>query len=186
MVVSALTRRTQYKIPRVQYKTMCVLWHKQPHTLPRYLLVRDRMHQEWTFISGCCRHNEKPVNCAMRELREETKDAVNIVFTRFNCRTFQMSARKNCVNMLYSVYIVDITNYKSPAEIVNQFKASTRQGKAYNENDDLCFTTLEAAKAKVMWSVSTQVIKHRDFAAIHRDICRGVPDTLPRPIACAG
>lgn len=131
----------------------------------RYLVVKDKMHDEYTFISGCCKKSEHITTCAIRELREESKDAVNISFEKFDvkrfivetysreCDEYKEDLKKNeRILTVYHVFLIDISFYKSPNEMVEIFKNSKKVSKAYNENSDLSCMTLDQFKAKKMWS----------------------------------
>lgn len=153
----------------------------------RFLIVKDAVFQEYTFISGGLKRNELPCVGAMRELREETRDAVNISLTHWNHRTFKLvtdsrepkeremdKVRGEKVLTTYHVYVVDITNYKSIANIIEGFKKSTKTGKAYLECDHIAFDTLEQLKKRNLWSfIKNVILPNTEFKKIYAQISRG-------------
>ena len=44
----------------------------------RFVVVQHAASSDWTFISGTCEPNERPIACALRELAEETLGWVQI------------------------------------------------------------------------------------------------------------
>lgn len=57
-----------------------------PMTLDgKTLLVKDRKHGEWGFVSGGVKRNERLINAANRELQEETSGVFNSI-PRFHRR----------------------------------------------------------------------------------------------------
>ncbi len=123
----------------------------------RFLTVKDRYYKEWTFISGTIEKNELPDEAAVRELFEETKKTVHIQLTPFNHTTFTL------VEFNYTVYFIDITNYKSEKEIMTTF-ANTHTRGVYNENSFLSFDELNFFKSKNLWSfISDYILPHPSF-----------------------
>ena len=140
---------------------------------PKYLLVRHRPTQEWGLLSGTCARGEKPVNCAMRELREETKDAVLISFSPYNTRSTVIVWPEGAVR--YHVFFIDLSNYRSPSAIRAAFHASKRTGKEYEEVDMLTFETLDELRGrKKVWEVTRFLIQHPSFQRMHRELCDAV------------
>lgn len=151
-----------------------------------FLCVKDRRFSDWTFISGTCktRVRELPERCAVRELREETKRAVCIPLKGYQYKRFVIEtdfrepherrgdeARNRRVTTRYHVFLVDITGYKPPGQIMREFALSTPKGKQYYENSELCFMTLEQFKSKQVWRfIGDVVLRNHTFNQSVRDI----------------
>ena len=160
--------------PRAQTKALVVPFYKHGRLSPKYLFVHDRVHREWGFLSGTCKKFERPIACALRELREETKNAMNITLTAWNHVHFPLTLRRGAWTLNYTVYFIDVTNYKPPTEVCAAFKASTKSGREYNENDDICFATLDQLRGKRLWSVTSQILRTKEFAHAHGEAGRHV------------
>ncbi|KAF6252699.1 hypothetical protein COO60DRAFT_1643827 [Scenedesmus sp. NREL 46B-D3] len=116
------------------------------------MVVKDKSHDEWTFISGGCKLYETSEQSASRELKEETRAAVHLDLSRCACTQFaietdyrepaELAADVGKVTTRYHIYLVDITGYKSIASIVRNFRR--RSGSVhgvYDENSDIHATT---------------------------------------------
>lgn len=137
-----------------------------------FLLVKDRKFDEWTFISGTCkkRNMEHPLACATRELREETKDAIDIDLTTwpyrhvaFNTSYYEPSPqqlRNNTdISTTYHVYFLDISTYpRSPSQIVEEFTQVKKIGKQYNENIDIGFFLLKDLHTVKLWKFISHIV----------------------------
>jgi 8-oxo-dGTP pyrophosphatase MutT (NUDIX family) len=155
----------------------------------RFLVVRDSRHQEWIFVTGGCKKSEieYPLRCGLRELEEETRGTVNIKSGEFSEFQFESSHRSPeetrkdrsegiIVTLVYHVYIInlDITQEQQKS-IVHEFhvnkatmEKNKREGahvkKAYDENDDIAFDTLDDFNRKSRWSLIVKhVIDNPDF-----------------------
>ncbi len=151
----------------------------------KLLTVKDSRHQEWIFVTGGCKRSEidNPLKCGLRELEEETRGVVNLrsaYYTEFSFvskhRTpeeLKKDLQENVVvTLVYHVYILRVPFM--PAEQVrirNAFLSSkalmefnklrgNKVRKAYDENDDLSFDTLEEFNRKRQWKLITQNIVH--------------------------
>jgi len=156
---------------------------------PRFLTVRDSRHQEWIFITGGCKKSEvdNPLRCGLRELEEETRGVLNIKSGEFTEFKFESSYRTPeeikkdrfeglIVTLMYHVYtiVVDIKR-EEQLEIIKKFhtnrermelnkKDGIRIKRAYDENDDLAFDTLEEFNRKRRWKlITTNVINNPKF-----------------------
>jgi len=135
---------------------------------PKFLTVKDSKSKEWTFITGGCKKKEIPntLSCALRELEEETRGAVNLKKGKFKSFTFSSKSRSKeeldkdnregiQVSTLHHVYIFELN--KTPAEqnriksqfskhkemVIQRKKNDQTVKKMYDENDELEFETLE-------------------------------------------
>lgn len=139
----------------------------------QFLIVKDRAHKEWTFITGGCKAHESEAQSAMRELIEETRSVIladssfsgapRYDFTttyREPCQRMRDRERGEIVVTTYSVFFVDISSYrKQPAEIRSQFRSIKHMRGAYNENLDVTFETLDSFLGKnFVWRFIKQVV----------------------------
>ena len=168
-------------------KILCIPYLITVTKRVRFLIVKDATFQEYTFISGGLKRNELPAHGAVRELREETKDAVTISLTKWNHKSFKLITdsreprereldrlRNEKVLTIYHVYVIDITNYRSIPAIIGDFKASTKSGKAYLECDAIAFDTLEQMKLRKLWGfIRNTVLSNADFKKMYNQISEG-------------
>ena len=157
--------------------------------IPRFLTVRDSRHREWIFVTGGCKKSEVecPLKCGIRELEEETRGVVNVQTGKFAEFQFESTNRSPeelkkdrseglIVTLVYHVYIIDIevTENEQRAMIKrfheNKLKMDTnkRDGvhikKAYDENDDISFDTLEEFNKKSRWALIVKnIIENPSF-----------------------
>ena len=94
---------------------------RRPHLEHLFLLVKDRKYDELTFISGTCRKKcmEHPIQCASRELKEETKQVLDIDLNEWSHRHVVLHTRYyepepeeqplRDIETTYHLYFVDIT-----------------------------------------------------------------------------
>lgn len=173
--------RIQRPVPRsVVKKTLAIAYIKAPGIVPRFLIVLDRASREWSFISGCCKLHERPEACVIRELREETKEGVNVWLTPWNHRQFEIQywrneddGKSNRTLMHYHCYAIDISNYRPQNEIIEHFRNSKKAGKCYNENTDLTFATLDQFKEKKVWPfIKKDVLESKEFKSIYATISK--------------
>jgi ADP-ribose pyrophosphatase YjhB (NUDIX family) len=141
---------------------------------PRFLTVRDRRYQEWTFVTGGCRKREitNPLRCAVRELEEETRGTVNLrsgVYSYFNFN--------HSTDITYHVYILefDISKYEQ-MKLINKFNYAKgkcdkmKQSGApvkivYDENDMMTFESLsEFSNRENVWPlIRKNVLENPEF-----------------------
>jgi 8-oxo-dGTP pyrophosphatase MutT (NUDIX family) len=141
------------------------------------MVVKDKSHNEWTFISGGCKLYETSEQSAVRELKEETRAAVQLElakteYTKFMIETDyrepeeqqQDSGAK--VITYYHIYMINITDYKSVPAIVQSFRRRVGcvQG-VYDENSDIQFVSLRAfaRRANVWPFIKKVVLRHPCF-----------------------
>jgi len=150
-----------------------------------FLVVKDKRYKEWTFITGGCRRREiqDPIQCAIRELEEETRGTINLKKGYYSCFKFvtdipeQRDIDDGVASLsTYNVYIFDlpITEIEHSA-IVQQFKnekmkmemSKVPYRRNYDENDECSFETLETiSKCPSMWQmIRTNVLDNPDFYA---------------------
>ena len=143
-----------------------------------FITVLDKQNKEWTFISGTVDKNEKCDDAVIRELKEETKNCIDIVLTNWNHKTFQTSYLIRNKIRIYKVYMIDITNSKLSTliqyrkKIGNCFSTNTLTHKKYNENIDIDIDTLKTFQNKKKWSFMIQILNHHEFIKNIKDILK--------------
>ena len=175
--------------PETRHKAIIVPVIFQDEGPPKFLTVRDSRHQEWIFVTGGCKKSEvdNPLRCGLRELEEETRGVFNIKSGQFTEFQFESTYRSPeeikkdrfegvIVTLVYHVYtiVVDISQ-EQQKQIVKNFhtnkekmESNKRDGlrikRAYDENDDLSFDTLDEFNRKKRWKlITTNVINNPEF-----------------------
>ena len=155
----------------------------------KFLTVRDSRHKEWIFVTGGCKKSEvdNPLKCGLRELEEETRGVINIRSGEFSEFQFESNYRSPeetkkdrfegiIVTLVYHVYLVNIIiTPEQQTRIIHDFHANKarmeinkkegiRIKKAYDENDDISFDTLEDFNKKDRWDlIISNIIKNPLF-----------------------
>ena len=155
----------------------------------KFLTVRDSRHKEWIFVTGGCKKSEvdNPLKCGLRELEEETRGVINIRSGEFSEFQFESNYRSPeetkkdrfegiIVTLIYHVYLVNIIiTPEQQTRIIHDFHANRarmeinkkegiRIKKAYDENDDISFDTLEDFNKKNRWKlIITNIIENSKF-----------------------
>ena len=155
----------------------------------KFLTVRDSRHQEWIFVTGGCKKSEvdNPLKCGLRELEEETRGVINIRAGEFSEFQFDSNYRSPeetkkdrfegiIVTLVYHVYLINVhITSDQQIKIVQDFhtnrarmelnkKDGVRIKKAYDENDDIAFDTLEDFNKKNRWKlIITNIIENPKF-----------------------
>jgi hypothetical protein len=160
-----------------------------PRSGDKFLTVRDSRHQEWIFVTGGCKRSEMndPLRCGLRELEEETRGVFSIQQGGYTTFEFESSYRspeelKNdrseglVVSLVYHVYIIDVElTRERQIDIIKIFHvnkdkmdSNKRDGirikRAYDENDDISFDTLDEFNRKKRWRlIISNVIENPKF-----------------------
>jgi hypothetical protein len=160
-----------------------------PRSGDKFLTVRDSRHQEWIFVTGGCKKSEMndPLRCGLRELEEETRGVFSIHEGSYTTFEFESSYRspeelKNdraeglVVSLVYHVFLIDVDlTPENQYNIVKTFHinkdrmdSNKRDGirikRAYDENDDISFDTLEEFNRKKRWRlIINNVIENPKF-----------------------
>ena len=144
---------------------------------PKFLTVRDKRFKDWIFVTGGCRRREitNPIRCALRELEEETRGVVNLKSGEYTHYVFTVKESPT-VDLVYNVFIFFIDYTKNDQKnIVKRFyeekhktnlKKLNKQPikKTHDENDYLCFETLEEFNTRKRWDlIVNNVIKNPEF-----------------------
>jgi ADP-ribose pyrophosphatase YjhB (NUDIX family) len=125
----------------------------------QFMVVKDRKHKEWTFVTGGVKARETDLQAAARELREETKNALDLDLEgktrcfRFHTRYREASelaadrVRNEVITTAYSAFLVDVSDM-NVQNIKTVFRSTKNLKGAYNENADLTFETLDSFSKK--------------------------------------
>ena len=152
-----------------------------PRCGDRFLTVRDSRHQEWIFVTGGCKKSEinDPLKCGLRELEEETRGVYSIYSGQYITFQFASDYRspeelKNdraeglIVSLIYHVFLIDVnltnedqmriikTFHINKDRMENNKRDGHRIKRAYDENDDISFDTLEEFNNKIRWKLIIQ------------------------------
>ena len=175
-------------LPEVRHKAIIIPIIKS-ETGTKFLTVRDSRHKEWIFVTGGCKKSEvdNPLKCGLRELEEETRGVINIRSGEFSEFQFESNYRSPeetkkdrfegiIVTLVYHVYLVNIIiTPEQQTRIIHDFHANRarmeinkkegiRIKKAYDENDDISFDTLEDFNKKERWDlIIANIIKNPLF-----------------------
>ena len=174
--------------PEIRHKAIVIPIIKS-ETGTKFLTVRDTRNQEWIFVTGGCKKSEvdNPLKCGLRELEEETRGVINIRTGEFSEFEFESSYRSPeetkkdrfegiIVTLVYHVYLINVNiTSEQQVRIVQDFHANrarmeinkkegVRIKKAYDENDDISFDTLEDFNKKNRWKlIITNIIENSKF-----------------------
>ena len=151
---------------------------------PRFLTVKDRRFKEWIFVTGGCRRREiyNPLQCALRELEEETRGVVKLKKGSyssfdFTCKNHPEDDEDGVdVTLVYHVFIFELnlsrTHQLGMIERFDRERYRTEERKrlklpirrTFDENADMCFDTLDEFNQKVRWDfIVKNVIENPDF-----------------------
>jgi len=173
----------------IRHKAIIIPVIKSDTSESKFLTVKDSRHQEWIFVTGGCKKSEvdNPLKCGLRELEEETRGVINIRNGEFSEFQFESSYRSPeetkkdrfegiIVTLVYHVYLVNIhITAEQQTKIIQEFhvnkarmeinkKDGLRIKKAYDENDDISFDTLEEFNKKNRWAlIINNVIENPKF-----------------------
>ena len=140
---------------------------------PRFLVVRDRRHHDWTFVTGGCQNKKeisRPLLCALRELKEETKGIVDVTSGKYS--SFFFKTDKVTPNFIFIYHVIIIELPITPEEQqfhVNRFQHEMVHPthlplKCYNETENMLWVTFEEFKNMNKWIVvKTHLMDNPDF-----------------------
>lgn len=144
----------------------------------KFLVVHDKRHHEWTFVTGGCKYKEifNPIKCAVRELEEETRGVVSLKNGHYKYFRFSAQPSNDPIEFsMYHVYIFHIglvsneelkhieEKFFREKEMMDTNKITFR--KNYDENDSMKFLTLDdILTCKNLWKfIFDNVISHEQF-----------------------
>jgi len=138
----------------------------------------------------------EPLRCGLRELEEETRGVYSINKGEYTTFEFESSYRSPeelrndraeglVVSLVYHVFIIDVDlSHDKQLDIVRLFhvnkdrmNANKRDGvrikRAYDENDDISFDTLETFNQKKRWRlIINNVIENPEFQVALTTKCK--------------
>jgi len=148
----------------------------------QFLIVRDRRYKEWTFVTGGCRRREvfNPLQCAVRELEEETRGTINLkkgAYSYFKFVTDTPEPRDVEDGVLahntYHVYVFELPANFDHSLVLRQFNDEKNKMETsrvpyrrnYDENDECTFQPLEKIQeCQTIWPmVRTHVLQNPEF-----------------------
>ena len=144
------------------------------HGTLNFLMVHDKTFEEWTFISGGKKVHESVISCAARELYEETKGVINIPEDSFrDSLYFTIHVMHSSIpgshfklHTLYHVFFVNLrlTRESNMRYIEDMFRASRREEREMNENDDARFFRYRDIKhIPTIWEFIREIISMNVF-----------------------
>ena len=148
----------------IRYKTIVIPKHNG-----KYVVVKDRHHQEITFIGGGCKLYEKRKQCAEREFLEETLNSFQLPFLpskptfTFKSRNRSPAELKKDISMNivvtlhYDVYIVNIKKLNF-SEVKRQFNKVVKQT---SETDDVYLKSKAELEKTNMWTFMKDNVLHK-------------------------
>ena len=169
----------------IMHKAIAIPIIETGHGPPKFLIVKDKRYNEWTFVTGGCRMREvyNPIICALRELEEETRGIINIKRGLYTYFSFFMEF--NIIEKArYHVYLIRL--HKTPEELnklVDEFYSEKDKmdsnkitfRKNYDENDDIMFLELDEIPEKCsnVWKlISDNVLNSKKFYDAMNQDCK--------------
>ena len=149
------------------------------------MMVKDRVHDEWTFVTGGCKPHESYRSCAVRELFEETNGALCLMYHDLNIDKFQSFLFNNeilddGVILTYKVYFIPLHRFgydvKSSMKLENKYidMACYHKEPEFQETSALkFFHTSSLAKLRNMnvWSfMKERVFDNENFKVYFKDV----------------
>ncbi len=154
------------KYYKIKHKVLIIPYILVKNEL-KFLIVKDKKFNEWTFISGMVEKKESHFNAGRRELFEETKKLINIQPSESNCIYFETKLYENNIKYVYHVQLVDIKKfgYIDSERIIKSFRSTKLTEKKYNENLDIDFKTFsEINKLSNVWAfIRTHILDNFFF-----------------------
>ena len=129
-------------MPTVERKILAVIYVslRKYEKKPRFLIVKDAVEKEWTFISGTCEENERTNKCAIREIREETRGLVSLKTLPKRTKIFQTVYENKRVDVMFIP--IRRTEEQMKQMEIDFYEIPTNDRPELEENTDLRFETL--------------------------------------------
>lgn len=132
----------------------------------KYIVVNDSKNDELTFVVGGCKKNETLIDCAIRELREETRGSLGKInrddlmymsyFESRNRSTSELKKDKKegvFVTMVYNIFYLYLNDDTDFDEIYNRYH-STRT--VDGETNNIKLMTKKQLEQSKMWRFMKQ------------------------------
>ena len=149
------------------------------HGRVRFVVVKEGLYNEWSFVCGNCRKNEvnNPLKTALRELREETKDTMVLSsplkyifkYTSMPIIEKEINGKKDANEpILFHVFVFNVQGIKPAGVIKNYYTRLKNNYKCYNRNYietiGIAFMTITDLTRKKMWPfVISKLINNQQF-----------------------
>lgn len=133
-----------------------------------YLVVRDRVHSEMTFISGGVKSNETLVQSALREIFEETRMAMAMDVTDIISITY-FDVFNLDDQSIYRVFFFDMGSRTRSwvDDTVKQYSLTKKHKRflaaVFNETDKISFAKIKDIKNMHLWVFIKDVISSTMF-----------------------
>ena len=124
---------------RSQYKVVVVLISFGYDGKPVLLLLRDRIHKAWTFLSAKIEKKETPSLCVYRELREELRNTSATISKLFKLTQFVSKWLFGGRPANYTVFVTFIPFDPNLPRKFKEIKATCREEA---ENSEICWIPL--------------------------------------------
>ena len=161
----------------MKHKVMSIPFITDSHGRVRFVVVKEGLYNEWSFVSGNCRKNERsnPLKTALRELREETKDTLVLSSPlRYIFKYAPMIINekelggKGDDDILFHIFVFNIQGIKPAGVIKNYYtrmKTSYKHNNLnYNETIGIAFMTITDLARKKMWPfIISRLINNQTF-----------------------
>lgn len=144
----------------------------RPSAKVRFLVVQDAASGDWTFMSGTCEPGESPLQCALRELCEETKGTLVLRKLPKRTRRFRIYYREGSSGQKqrYDVFFIPFTRISSYTEmkrIENTFDTIPALRREEQENTRIRFETLAQFKRRRnIWTFISWLMNEPSFLRI--------------------
>ena len=153
--------------PTTRFKTMLIPVTKNKN----YIVVQNLNSKNITFIGGGCKSYETSKQCALRELREESKNSIqarpqNLKFLfnakhkiRSNKEKANNNIRRLNVTTHYNVYGINVNkNFKN---IKQNYNSSIRKNASYSETKNILKMSRNNLNKAKLWNIVRNYILPR-------------------------
>ena len=116
----------------------------------KVVIVRDRKHQEWTFPGGGKKHNETLLDACLRELNEETHNAIHVHKHAIQFLFVHKHSTDTFVDHVH-VFVAFVSNRIPFSSVHSQFALSTVVRACNKETDGIRLIELDALRRYNTW-----------------------------------
>ncbi len=129
----------------VRTSVMCI-----PIIDNKVVIVRDRVHHEWTFPGGGKKHNETLFEACVRELREETRNTIHVPPHDLRFLFLHRHSTDEFVECTY-VFAAFVSNAIPFSAVHAQFACSAVRRACHNETDGMRLISFSALQRYNTW-----------------------------------
>ncbi len=116
----------------------------------KVIIVRDRKHREWTFPGGGKKHNETLLDACLRELSEETHNAINVDKPAVRFLFVHKYSAASFIDHVY-VFVAFVPNLIPFSSVYSQFTSSVVDRACNKETDSIRLIELDALQRYNTW-----------------------------------